>query len=243
MTGWDNIAVIVPDGDIDLTTIGRLRQQLDTLLVDHVSRVVINCANVTYIDSSALAMLVSYEKKLQRAGGLLSLANTSNHIVRILNIAQLLEPLHVTAADKPPVPVLDDSKPPRWSKTFALQPDISMLGQYRSRIRNLLEIARMKPTDCFDMALAFGEALSNAYDHTCGQGIVVHVDCYIDRVIIDILDCGCGVTFEEDESPLTTEERGRGIKLMRLLADKVTVCKRTDGVCGTKVQLTKLIDL
>ena len=241
MTGWENIAVIVPDGDIDLTTVGRLRQQLDTLLVDHVSRVVINCVNVDYIDSSALATLISYEKKLMKKGGLLSLVNVSNHIVRILKIAQLLDPLHVTAADKPPVPVLDDSKPPQWSKTFALQPDIALLGQYRNRMRSLLEIARMQPADCFDMALAFGEALSNAYDHTCGQGIVVHVDCYTDRVIIDILDCGCGVAFEDDETPLTTQERGRGIKLMRLLADKVTVARRTDGVCGTKVQLTKLI--
>ena len=39
--------------------------------------------------------------------------------------------------------------------------------------------------------------------------------------------------------PVASEERGRGIKLMRMLVDNVEVARRTDGA-GTRVQMVKL---
>ena len=38
---------------------------------------------------------------------------------------------------------------------------------------------------------------------------------------------------------MASEERGRGIKLMRMLVDNVEVARRTDGA-GTRVRMVKL---
>ncbi len=59
---------------------------------------------------------------------------------------------------------------------------------------------------------------------------------YEDRVIIEVSDSGCG--FDEEEIKASKIERGRGIKLMRLLCDSVSITRKETG-SGT-VRLTKL---
>ena len=54
-----------------------------------------------------------------------------------------------------------------------------------------------------------------------------------------MLDRGAGYSIDETSEPVASEERGRGIKLMRLLVDNVDVARRTDGA-GTRVQMVKL---
>ena len=65
---------------------------------------------------------------------------------------------------------------------------------------------------------------------------------YNDRVVVEVTDCGSG--FEADDSTSfddPCDERGRGIKLMRLLADSVSILKRPSTM-GTIVRLVKLLD-
>ena len=55
-------------------------------------------------------------------------------------------------------------------------------------------------------------------------------------------DCGCGFELAGDEEPPETgpcAERGRGIRLMRLLADSVSIAHKSSGE-GTVVRLVKL---
>ena len=69
---------------------------------------------------------------------------------------------------------------------------------------------------------------------------------YPDRVVVEVTDCGEG--FEpagegcagEVGDAGATLERGRGIKLMRMLADSVEIGPKTSGE-GTVVRLVKLI--
>ena len=59
MNEWNDIAVISPARDIDISTVETLREQIDTLVEQGVRRVMVNCLNVGFVDSSGLACLLS----------------------------------------------------------------------------------------------------------------------------------------------------------------------------------------
>lgn len=242
MSELSDIAVIAPAGDIDITTVPILREQLDALLDAGTRRVIIGCQNVDFIDSSGLALLLSRTRRMLAAGGVLSLANASRQVLRIFQIAQLVDVLHVSAADKPPLPVLAPGEMPRWSRTMQVPAGVEHLCDCRRRVSELLDEVAMGDDARFDAALAAGEALSNAYDHADGAGSMLSVRAYSDRVVVEVRDRGCGFEIAPDEDIEASEERGRGIRLMRMLMDSVEVRRRDDGVCGTSVRLVKLLD-
>ncbi len=205
MNEWNDIAVLTPPGDIDIASVPALRRRLDNLIDRGVRRVVINCQTVGFIDSTGLAFLLTRARELMRHEGLLSLVNASDEVVRFLEIARLVDILHVAGPARESIPAIPVGELPRWSKS----------------------------------ALASGEALGNAYDHAGGIGCVLTVQAYGDRVVVEVLDRGAGYSIDETSEPVASEERGRGIKLMRMLVDNVEVARRTDGA-GTRVQMVKL---
>ena len=241
MNEWNDIAVIAPAHDIDIATVPYLREQVDGMIASGMRRILVNCQNVTFIDSTGLAFLLSRARELLRRDGLLSLVNASPSVVRFIQIARLIDVLHVTAAGRPPVPVLAPDAPPLWSKSLAMREGVENLGYYRHRVVDMLSTLPLSRDDCFDTALAVGEALSNAYDHACGAaGAVMTMHAYPDRVVVEVRDCGCGYEIAPDEEPAESEDRGRGIRLMRMLVDSVEVRRRPDAR-GTLVRLIKLI--
>lgn len=242
MREWMDIAVIAPTADIDISSVPLLREQLDALIEGGTRRILINCSNVSFIDSTGVAFLISRARRLMREDGLLSLENVSSAVARFLQIARLLDVLHVTPADRPAVPVLSPGELPMWSKSIPVRPGIEHLGHYRHRVLELLEVLPMGRDALYDTALAAGEALGNAYDHADGAGCVLNVRAYKDRVVIEVCDCGAGYEIADDEEPDESEERGRGIRLMRMLVDAVEVRRRTD-VRGTMVRLVKLLNV
>ena len=227
MNEWNDIAVLTPPGDIDIATVPALRRRLDALIGRGVRRVVINCQAVSFIDSTGLAFLLTRARELMRREGLLSLVNASGEVVRFLEIARLVDILHVAG------------ELPRWSKSVEVRQGIENLPYYRHRIAELLESLPLRRDERYDVALASGEALGNAYDHAGGIGCVLTVQAYGDRVVVEVLDRGAGYSIDETSEPVASEERGRGIKLMRMLVDNVEVARRTDGA-GTRVQMVKL---
>ena len=242
MNEWNDIAVISPVRDIDISTVASLRSQIDALVESGVRRILVNCQDVTYIDSSGIACLLSRSRELARLGGMLSLVNTSPGVTRSIQIARLLDALHVTAAVRPPVPVLKPGELPLWSKSVSVREGVENLGYYRHRIADMISTLPMSQNDRFDTALAVGEALSNAYDHGGnGAGCTMMVMAYPDRVVIEVRDCGCGYEIAPDEEPRESTERGRGIKLMRMLVDSVEVRRRRDTT-GNMVSLIKLLN-
>ena len=136
--------------------------------------------------------------------------------------------------------MLSPGELPQWSKSISVQAGIEHLAGYRHRVLELLEGLPLSREACYDTALAAGEALGNAYDHADGAGCVLNVRAYGDRVVIEVCDCGEGYEIADNEEPDESEERGRGIRLMRMLVDSVEVRKRTD-VQGTMVRLVKLL--
>lgn len=239
MREWSDIAVLAPSGDVDISTVPALRAEVDVHIAGGARRIIVNCEHVGFIDSTGLAFLLTYARRLMREGGLLSLVNTSAAVSRFLQIARLVDVLHVTAADRPPIPALSPTELPRWSKSIALKEGVEHLGQYRHRLVRLLEGLPLSENARYDTALAASEALGNAYDHAGGVGCVLNVRAYRDRVIIEVCDCGEGFELAADEEPEEQETRGRGIKLMRLLVDSVEIRRRHDAR-GTMTRLIKL---
>lgn len=241
MNEWSDIAVVTPPGDIDIASVPRLRDRVDGLVAHGVRRIVINCQAVSFIDSTGLAFLLSRARRLMRVEGLLTLVNASTAIMRFLEIARLVDILHASSADRAQVPVLDPSESPRWSKSVSVLEGVENLAHYRHRVAALLEKLPLTREARYDMALATSEALGNAYDHATGCRCVLTVLAYGDRVVIEVTDEGVGYAIAVDEDPRVSEERGRGIKLMRMLVDSVDVSRRPGGK-GTQVQLVKLYD-
>ena len=239
MNEWNDIAVLTPPGDIDIATVPALRRRLDALIGRGVRRVVINCQAVSFIDSTGLAFLLTRARELMRREGLLSLVNASGEVVRFLEIARLVDILHVAGPARESIPAIPVGELPRWSKSVEVRQGIENLPYYRHRIAELLESLPLRRDERYDVALASGEALGNAYDHAGGVGCILTVQAYGDRVVLEVLDRGAGYSIDGASEPVASEERGRGIKLMRMLVDNVEVARRTDGA-GTRVRMVKL---
>jgi anti-anti-sigma factor len=56
---------------------------------------VIDCAEVTFIDSSGLAVLVAVQRGLQTLGRRLRIANATRATKRVIEVAGLVEVLHL----------------------------------------------------------------------------------------------------------------------------------------------------
>ena len=106
MNEWNDIAVLTPPGDIDIASVPALRRRLDNLIDRGVRRVVINCQTVGFIDSTGLAFLLTRARELMRHEGLLSLVNASDEVVRFLEIARLVDILHVAGPARESIPAI-----------------------------------------------------------------------------------------------------------------------------------------
>ena len=242
METMPNIALVPVEGDLDVTTVPRVRDTVDTLISSGCRRVILNMAGVQYVDSAGMALLFREIRSMRQAGGLLSLINVSDRVLRTLRIARVVDfaPISGTNA-RPEVPELDPTVMPTWRT--ALRVNATDLQETRGKVEALLRRMPFSDDQVFDITLAIGEAMGNAIDHTDGRDALVTVSAYPDRAVIDVTDRGCGISVRRGPLPAQerpNEERGRGIKLMRLLADSVTIRKRSGG-CGTLVRIVKLV--
>lgn len=236
-----NIALVPVEGDLDVTTVPAVRARIERVVAGGCRRVFVNMADARYVDSAGLGLILTEVRRLRSVGGLLSLINVSSQAYQALRRMRVLDHLPVTRSEarRTPTP-LDPTVLPNWRMTFRVRP--TDLAAARNRARALLAELPLTPDQVFDMTLATGEALGNAVDHTCGGGVLLTMAAYPDRVSVEVVDCGEGFEVADDEEPPEAgplAERGRGIRLMRLLADSVSIERKTSGE-GTVVRLVKL---
>jgi anti-anti-sigma factor len=87
-------------GEIDLHNSPELRTaMLDVLLRPAPKKLVLNLAQVPYMDSSAIAVLVEALQKMRRAGGKIFLTNLQARVKGLLEIARL-DTIFVVAKDE-----------------------------------------------------------------------------------------------------------------------------------------------
>lgn len=241
MSGGANIALVSVQGDLDVTTVPALRRELDALVRTGCPRVILNMERADYVDSAGLALILLEARALRARGGLLSLSNVSPAVYRTMRISCLVDliPTSRRGARKP-VPELPPAVSPLWRKSILVDPQ--HMSDARARLAEMLRGVQLTSDQLFDLTLACGEAMGNAVDHTCAEGVTLTVSGYADRVVAEVADCGAGIEVGEDEelpSESGCPERGRGIRLMRMLSDAVSIGLR-DGVQGTVVRIVKL---
>lgn len=237
-----NIAMVPVEGDLDVTTVSAVRRRIERLVSAGCRRIFVNMADVGYVDSAGLGLILTELRRMRDRGGLLSLINVSDQVYLALRRMRMLDYMPVRRASaRPRVTSLDPSVLPL--RRMTLRVDAAALSEARERVGELLSTLPFSADEVFDMTLACGEALGNAVDHTCEGGVLVTVAAYPDRVVVEVSDCGCGFEVADDEElPETGDfaERGRGIRLMRLLVDSVSISLKRTGE-GTVVRLVKLV--
>ena len=87
----DGDAVVVAvRGEVDLNNSPELRSELFGILAKHApKRVVLNLAEVPYMDSSAVAVLVETLQKVRKTGGKVYLTNLQPRVQGLIEIARL----------------------------------------------------------------------------------------------------------------------------------------------------------
>lgn len=242
MCSDSNIAIVSVPGDLDVTTARSVRRQVDDAIGRGCRRVILNMDAASYVDSAGMGLIVVELRRLRAMGGLLSLVNVRPQVYKTLALMRLVDVMPVAVAGaKREVRDLDPSVLPVWQCTLGVDP--SRLSDARGRIEELLSSMPFSADEVFDVTLAVGEAMGNAVDHTDKDGVLATVTAYPDRAVVDVSDCGKGFSLGSDEELPTTgkhAERGRGIRLMRMLVDSVSISLKPTGH-GTVVRLTKLV--
>jgi anti-sigma B factor antagonist len=84
-----DIPVASISGDVDLETSPQLREFLKPKAAKKTPLIVLDFADVSYIDSSGLATLIEYFQSVQSFGGKLALASLSPRVKNVFEIVRL----------------------------------------------------------------------------------------------------------------------------------------------------------
>jgi anti-sigma B factor antagonist len=86
----DEDQVVVPlQGEIDVEACGAARERLHALVDDGARRVVLDLRELSFMDSSALGMLVGLHRRLQALDGQLELLSPASPLRRALAVTWL----------------------------------------------------------------------------------------------------------------------------------------------------------
>ena len=85
----ENLMVLRPEGDIDLSSSPGLRSQLRDVLADAKGKIVVDLKDVPYMDSSGVATLVELLQSCRRDGIELVLCQLGERVLSVFQIARL----------------------------------------------------------------------------------------------------------------------------------------------------------
>jgi anti-sigma B factor antagonist len=93
----DGVSVVTVTGEIDVATAPDLKECLVAQAVDGVAAIVVDLSGVSFIDSTALGVLVGAYRRQEDAGGTLKLVVTEPRILKVLEITALTSVFSVFA--------------------------------------------------------------------------------------------------------------------------------------------------
>ncbi|WP_121251099.1 STAS domain-containing protein [Nocardioides ferulae] len=91
----DGIGVVTPQGRLNMVAARRLKEVLGGLVGDGTSRIVVDMAETTFLDSSGLGALIGGLKSARQAGGDLRVARPTESVLnvfRLTNLDRVLRP-------------------------------------------------------------------------------------------------------------------------------------------------------
>jgi anti-sigma B factor antagonist len=85
----DSRGVIVLTGEVDIYTAPRFKETMLDLLDAGAQKLVVDLSGVTFIDSTALGVLIGGLRRVNDAGGAMALVVTTSAVERVLTITGL----------------------------------------------------------------------------------------------------------------------------------------------------------
>jgi anti-anti-sigma factor len=245
--GGTSACVVHVEGDMDTAVVPEIRSAVDAAIALGCTCVVLDLADVTYADSSALGLIVWMDRRLRPLDGRLVLAGADRNVNRVLEISGLvgLAPSVVIASDAQQalsgLELPPERSGPSWEERLIVAAEVSRMAGVRNRVCDLIAPLGLSEAALFDLKVAVGEALANAVRHGSpggsGDEVQVTVSADRDRVVVTVQDGGDGF----DGDPLSGDDvyasGGRGVMFMRALMDRVEFARCDAG--GTLVRLTK----
>ena len=86
ITTADGYSVLKPTGDLDVYTVGSLRDALGKMVEQDAPRVVVDLDGVPFMDSSGLGALMGGVRRLRESGGDLAIACTREQHLKLFTI-------------------------------------------------------------------------------------------------------------------------------------------------------------
>jgi serine/threonine-protein kinase RsbW len=100
--------------------------------------------------------------------------------------------------------------------------EVGSVPAVRRLLRSTLDVLHVDRESGADLELAITEACANVVSHASGtESFEVLLEVGEDRCAIDVRDNGVGFDPSAIDPPETTTERGRGLFLIRALAENV----------------------
>jgi anti-sigma B factor antagonist len=85
----DDLGVVILTGEVDIFTAPQFKERLLELLDSGVKRLVVDLGGVTFIDSTALGVLIGGVRRVHSAGGAMTIVVTTRPVERVLSVTGL----------------------------------------------------------------------------------------------------------------------------------------------------------
>ncbi|MFF4418173.1 ATP-binding protein [Streptosporangium sp. NPDC001559] len=122
--------------------------------------------------------------------------------------------------------------------TLRLPRDAASVPVIRQLLDAALRALGVEPQVREDILLMLSEACSNVIQHAIpSDDYMVSTELFSDRCVIKVIDTGEGFDFSGTQAPSPTSEHGRGLLIMRALADDIRFTSRPER--GSVVCLEK----
>lgn len=243
-----NIACIPIMQDIDVSSVHLVKYALAPYLASECRCIVLDLRSVSYIDSAGMGLLWASIKRVKAYGGTFRLFGVQPQVLRALRLCRMLDFLQITPQKSFTHGFINTSTELLWKQVIEI--NTSDLAATRARLKLVLDDINCSEDTRFDLMCAIGEAVGNVFDHAECTCATITCEVFEDRVVIDISDCGKGYDPQDyrdsrdccdnNESSNPFAERGRGIQLMRILVDEMSIQRRTTHH-GTRVHLVKVL--
>jgi anti-sigma B factor antagonist len=97
----DDLGVLILGGEVDIFTAPQFKERMVELLDSGVRRLVVDLSEVTFIDSTALGVLIGGVRRVHGAGGAMTIVVATRPVERVLSVTGLdrVFSMHSTRAE------------------------------------------------------------------------------------------------------------------------------------------------
>jgi anti-sigma B factor antagonist len=104
-----NTHLLMPRGELDVSTVGTLDSAFRDRMNGGGTRVVLDLAQVSFIDSTAMATIAGWRDRLVETGGAFALVTVDPQQRRLFHLTELTDRLRVSATREEAVRALDEA--------------------------------------------------------------------------------------------------------------------------------------